>query len=281
MTLEDLETIKPTVFKENAVYEPQWLDDTVQVLDLGGQVSFLQNHLDKKNFEHRELIIFVVDVQNMAQIEQAKEYFTHIVTILKTLQTLPIVLVLLHKVDPALKNTLDQNIQQYTMICTEVLKDFKPNIFLTSIYDNSIYEALLSMIMKAAHILVINFSLRLVDTSTWSIHDKTTAQETEEYLNQLGRKQGSEVRKKWIEMMILQKQLDVLPGNLICSVDTLNDKQIQLEIDIDDISLSSMTYSSAKCLEIYLKEFFDALYFKTTAIESTNEKLTLIIESYV
>ena len=137
----ELKAIKPTVAKERSVFSPSWFIETINVLDLAGQQQYLNTHITPANFEHKDAILTVVDVQNLDQLPQVKTYFEKVAALVKTIEVKPYLVFFMHKYDPEKHNILEKNTQAYENLCQDVFRDLEPHIFLTTIYDTSLFEA--------------------------------------------------------------------------------------------------------------------------------------------
>ncbi len=131
-----MDNIKPTVGIEREQLEV--FGFPVITWDLGGQAKFRQEYLSKKNvkiFENSDSLFYVIDTMNEARFEEALQYFTDILEIIEPLDTRPELVLLIHKIDPNIRNDPE------TQDSINMVKDlftaagYDLTIHITSIYD--------------------------------------------------------------------------------------------------------------------------------------------------
>jgi small GTP-binding protein len=131
-----MDNIKPTVGIEREQLEV--FGFPVITWDLGGQAKFRQEYLSKNNtkiFENSDSLFYVIDAMNEARFEEALQYFTEILEIIETLDTRPDLVLLIHKIDPNIRDTPE------TQDSISMVKDlftaagYDLTIYITSIYD--------------------------------------------------------------------------------------------------------------------------------------------------
>jgi small GTP-binding protein len=151
--LASFHALKPTV-SFNVKEEFTILGVPVKIWDLGGQKQYRDEYLEKKGFIFGEtnLIFFVVDVQDTNRYSQAVEYFTKAVDFLIKIGLTPIIMVLLHKVDPEIKGTkkIRDNLQIIRGHFSSIPASIKIDFFETSIYDrDNLSRSFIAGIFKA------------------------------------------------------------------------------------------------------------------------------------
>ncbi|KAH3732733.1 GTPase-interacting protein 2 [Pelomyxa schiedti] len=134
---------------------PQVLTPLVcfQMWDFPGQPEYIQT-VDPLVFGPGcSAIIFVVDAQNPDQYEKALEMLSYIITTTHPLNNRVNFEVFIHKVDSISDdNKLDhqrnfmERIQEF--LAANSIHDVQPSVYLTSVYDHSVYEAFSKVIQK-------------------------------------------------------------------------------------------------------------------------------------
>lgn len=143
--LEQLQNIKPTIFKTINNVSDTYVEHNFTMIDLGGQEIYLQQHLSDNNlFKNLNTIIFVIDLQNEKKKISTQKYFQEVLNILHENNEKPFISVFLHKFDPELHLDLDQNIHFWFNWLDQSFNKFSLpfSYYLTSILDNSAREAL-------------------------------------------------------------------------------------------------------------------------------------------
>ncbi len=111
------------------------------IWDFGGKLEYRYSYLQdpEEYFVQCDLIIFVVDIQDEARYDEAKEYFSQILEIMLFLNEIPYYLILLHKMDPDCRQDpkFSQKITQLKRSYTELLEENKQNF---EIIESSIYN---------------------------------------------------------------------------------------------------------------------------------------------
>lgn len=253
LPLKEVGTIRPTMFKEFSEVEPAWTSENVDVLDLGGQAGFLEQHLTKDNFD-KDLVLFVVDLQNLKQVGPAAKYFARIQDIMLQLPKQPKTALFFHKYDPESAPALQVNILHYTQQCLTALSKLNPQTYLTSIFDRSIFQAITTLFIQLSQGDALKLGMSLINPSSWALDQIESKFEGEQYLRVLGTQQGRLLRDTWVKL--IQEKATIKPGEGELRYDfTGEGDQIKLRID-----LSSLPEKSHE--ELYLSAFFGS-YFRT------------------
>lgn len=137
-----LEKIRPTVDKWIANYNSS-SDERFTIYDLGGQEQYRKKHLqDETLFSNLRCVIFVVDVQNLGNVEEVLGYYSKVLGRVREAGETPHIAVFLHKVDPDRRFDLYPNIRQWLNHLRPLFSGYYVNWYLTSIKDDSAREAM-------------------------------------------------------------------------------------------------------------------------------------------
>lgn len=259
-SVEDLD-VRPTIFKEHTQVQPSWIEDKVNIIDLGGQQSYLKVHANHENFVHTKIVIFVVDVQDVhpERLEQTKLYFRQITEVINELSTKPEVGYFIHKYDPDRKVNLEKNTSQYLKICKNVLQDLNPTVYLTSIYDNSLYQSLITLMMRVSYDQAIILGLSKVDPDTWNLNEMTNKNQTHQKLFDLGNNLGVKIRNMWIELALSGESISQVSKKINFEINAENSKSYKLQIKNADKLPYNDFLSAFDCFEIFFKAFIHHL----------------------
>ena len=148
--LDQLENIKPTIFKSINNIEDNFLNHNFTLIDLGGQETYLQQHLlDDQLFLNLNTIIFVLDLQNEKKSSSTKKYFRDVLEILSLNKQKPFISVFLHKYDPELRLQMESTVEYWFNWLDSLFSEYllPYSYYLTSIKDNSARESLARTIM--------------------------------------------------------------------------------------------------------------------------------------
>jgi len=138
--------IKPTIDVEISQKFQDFLNQSFLIMDFGGQVAYRKHYLtlDKYYLMWKEMtaLIFVVDLQDPATFETARNYLREVWNIVSKINERPPRLaIFFHKYDPPKREELNSNIQQCLIQFREFL-DFA-TFYLTTIEDSSCNLALI------------------------------------------------------------------------------------------------------------------------------------------
>ncbi len=136
-----MDNIKPTVGIERT--EIKIFGISVLAWDLGGQQKFRQEYLkNPKNFENTDSLFFVIDALNSSRYDEALQYFTEILEIIEKLDTRPQIVLLIHKIDPNIREDPNNAVIIETLKQLFFTAGYQLSVFTTSIYDRqTIIEA--------------------------------------------------------------------------------------------------------------------------------------------
>ncbi|MFX1294988.1 MAG: ADP-ribosylation factor-like protein [Promethearchaeota archaeon] len=111
----------------------------IKIWDLGGQKQYRDEYLSKKGFIFGEtnLIFYVIDVQDTKRFAETVDYFEKSMEFLIKLGLRPIIIILLHKTDPEIKN--NSKIRKNIDILKEHFSEL-PSLIKVKFYETSIYD---------------------------------------------------------------------------------------------------------------------------------------------
>lgn len=136
--IDDLTKLKPT--KRVHRREIKTKDMLLYLWDFGGQTKYRHEYLKNPGsyFLSVDLLIYVIDVQDYERYDESFSYLEQLLGVLKTLEENPNLLILIHKLDPDVRD--EPEVQLNVEFLKENLKDMLMNedfdyeIYLTSIY---------------------------------------------------------------------------------------------------------------------------------------------------
>lgn len=239
----------------------------VSAWDLGGQEEYRKAFLQKNIlFEETDLIIFVVDVKDSKNFENAFDYYQKILEILTELNqsSSPPIIIILNKVDPDTKNTpeIRKNIKILTDIFQEGSTNFKVDFFETSIYD------------EWSLINAFSYGLRLLSTKTEMLSQNLAefAQKIlanaiillnqngyliAEYADEISAYSCQSISTQCMYMYLVLKERNLIPEKI--TVDLQDQFIVFREVDIEDeqffIIFSSKDASTLDLFNEYLPKF--------------------------
>ena len=234
-SVDELQYIRPTIFKEKTETHIQAIDEPIYVLDLGGQESYLAKHTDQNNFKDLDFLIYVVDIQDLTRMGKTKEYFVSILDTIKDLNIKPLISIMFHKYDPEKRQTLEENLVKYYLFVTEIFKDIKPIINLTSIFDNTSNIALSRLILKRSFPSVIKLGLEHLSTEILNIGHYTQNDDLLSYLSESGKTYGIAIRDTWLKQLLTEKSNNnpvTEKGNVKFDLETVNNRVTTVSINI-------------------------------------------------
>ncbi|MBA7605516.1 hypothetical protein ES703_12649 [subsurface metagenome] len=149
--------LSPTRGAQRRIFN--FLGKEISEWDLGGQLAYRIAYLKNpgKYFEGTEIAIYVIDIQNKSRIPEATSYFKDVIEQFKELEIEPPIYVFLHKFDPALRRSAQNEMELLIIDLKDKLRDTKYKeiyYYETSIYDFSsiitaMSEILLSLYPKS------------------------------------------------------------------------------------------------------------------------------------
>jgi len=113
----------------------------LMIWDFGGQEFHRQDYLKnpEEYFLHIDLIIYVIDIQDSERYDESLEYFEKILEIIRYFKENPYVLVLLHKSDPDIRQSVDFQINN-EMISEIISTSLSERNFNFELIQSSIYN---------------------------------------------------------------------------------------------------------------------------------------------
>ncbi|MFX0105453.1 MAG: ADP-ribosylation factor-like protein [Candidatus Hodarchaeota archaeon] len=176
--------LSPTRGAQKRVFD--FLGKEISEWDLGGQLSYRIAYLKNpgKYFEGTEIAIYVIDIQNKPRIPEAISYFKDVIKQFKELEIEPPIYVFLHKYDPALRRSAQNEMEAVVIELKDKLRaatDYKELYYYeTSIYDfgsiiSAMSEILLSLYPKSELIekTIIEFSKKVDSEGVVIIDDNS------------------------------------------------------------------------------------------------------------
>lgn len=149
--------LSPTRGAQRRIFN--FLGKEISEWDLGGQLAYRIAYLKNpgKYFEGTEIAIYVIDIQNKSRIPEATSYFKDVIEQFKELEIEPPIYVFLHKFDPALRRSAQNEMELLIIDLKDKLRNTKYKeiyYYETSIYDfgsiiTAMSEILLSLYPKS------------------------------------------------------------------------------------------------------------------------------------
>ncbi len=129
LDLETFEKLSPTLGVGREIIQKYGMDHIV--LDMGGQESYRKQYIQnaERYFLNVEFIMFVIDVQDPNRFQEAQNYFLEIINLLEVLKEQPEILVIIHKVDPDIRD------KKETQDAIQVLKNQYNEILQSKNFD--------------------------------------------------------------------------------------------------------------------------------------------------
>ena len=107
--------IEPTKGAQRRMFE--FLGKTISEWDLGGQqtyrIAYLKN--PTKYFAETEVLIYVIDIRNIARIQESLSYLSDVIEEFKKLEIEPPIFIFFHKYDPALTRNSYEEIDRLVL----------------------------------------------------------------------------------------------------------------------------------------------------------------------
>ncbi len=149
--------LSPTRGAQKRIFD--FLGKEISEWDLGGQLSYRIAYLKNpgKYFDGTEIAIYVIDIQNKPRLPEAISYFKDVIEQFKELEIEPPIYVFLHKFDPALRRSAQNEMESLVIDLKDKLRASKYKeiyYYETSIYDfgsiiTAMSEILLSLYPKS------------------------------------------------------------------------------------------------------------------------------------
>lgn len=264
-TIGETKNILPTILKEVSVFNNSPLvEEQITICDLGGQTAFLDTHLNEDNFINQDLVIFVVNVQQINEYDQNISYFTKIQSILQNLPNESLVSIFLHKYDPILiaqlHNTTKKYIQFFSSYFETPIK--KLQIFCTSVFDSSLIQAMLGLILQITHDKALLLGLNMINLPNIlpDLNKCQTTIDSEQYIRIMGSRFAQKVKDTWFQLILKSKKPTkiIKKGNLVYNLSDV-EKNLKIIISNDNIPFNQY-YDPNQTLSMYFKEFLSAFY---------------------
>ncbi|HMF34918.1 MAG TPA: ADP-ribosylation factor-like protein [Candidatus Lokiarchaeia archaeon] len=135
--IEEVKQLQPTV--RVAYSRTDFLGNTVNFWDMGGQVKFRNQYLKKVDyyFSDVDVLYYVIDIQDFDRFDDSLAYFTSIFNYLTHVNHFVPVVVCFHKFDPEIQTNEDIRcaVDEWQELITERFPDWFFLFAETSIYD--------------------------------------------------------------------------------------------------------------------------------------------------
>ncbi|MHA1213760.1 MAG: ADP-ribosylation factor-like protein [Candidatus Hodarchaeales archaeon] len=146
---EQLKSIRPTVDYNIFNSFLDVLKTQITIFDLGGQTQYIEKHLiDQSKWKGATAIIFMVDMQEPEIFDDSFNYLMNIIKLLKEQGETPFIGLLAHKYDPEKIGELQPNLLKMLKAFRGLFEWPRYSVFLTSIYDESLYLAFMRIIAR-------------------------------------------------------------------------------------------------------------------------------------
>ncbi|UCC18295.1 MAG: hypothetical protein JSV62_09270 [Promethearchaeota archaeon] len=175
--------LSPTRGAQRRIFD--FLGKEISEWDLGGQAAYRIAYLKNpgKYFEGTEIAIYVIDIQNKPRIPEAVGYFKDVIEQFKKLEIEPPIYVFLHKYDPALRRSAQNEMEALIIDLKDKIRaiEYKELYYYeTSIYDfgsiiTAMSEILLSLYPKSELIekTIIEFAKKVDSEGVVVIDDNS------------------------------------------------------------------------------------------------------------
>ncbi|MFW9785682.1 MAG: ADP-ribosylation factor-like protein [Candidatus Heimdallarchaeota archaeon] len=175
--------LSPTRGAQRRIFD--FLGKEISEWDLGGQLAYRIAYLKNpgKYFEGTEIAIYVIDIQNKKRIPEAISYFKDVIEQFNKLEIRPPIYIFLHKYDPALRRSAQNEIEAVIINIKDKLREteYKETYYYeTSIYDfgsiiNAMSEILLTLYPKSELIekTIIEFAKKVDSEGVVIIDDNS------------------------------------------------------------------------------------------------------------
>lgn len=225
-TQDQINNIRPTINKQVNSFKDSLVNHNFNLIDLGGQVQYVEMHLKDPNlFNGVHTLIFVIDVQDEKRIDFARHYLLDIIKKMESQTEKPYISIFLHKYDPEEQKNLGSKVQNWIQWLDKNLstQEIQFTYYFTSIKDNSARESFARTLLLTLPYWFLAFSIKedLIIRSLNSLFpiikelDKTLSNQdnnilTKELFQQsvlFGFATTQIIIKKWINHL-LKKNLD-------------------------------------------------------------------------
>ena len=154
-TDERLKSIQPTIGIETSKNLVSYLQESIMVMDYGGQDAYRKKYLqDNNNWINICTLIYVIDIQDKDSFVNSYNYLKAVwEKIISLNSSVPYLFLYFHKYDETLKKSLDGNIQEIFVLFKDYIK--RSTLFFTSIDDNTSIRAIIKTLFLSLPSLVI------------------------------------------------------------------------------------------------------------------------------
>ena len=137
--LEIINNLNPTMGVNRVMLTK--FDITYSIFDMGGQRIYRMDYIKnaQRYFIDVSMIVYVIDVQDPSNFEKSLNYLKDVLDVLKILNEAPEFLVILHKVDPDIKNNKEIK-ERIEFLKNEIDSIFQKESFSCEIISYSIYN---------------------------------------------------------------------------------------------------------------------------------------------
>jgi GTPase SAR1 family protein len=146
---DKLRSIRPTV--DYSIFNSflEEIKSELTIFDLGGQDQYIKKHLiDVSKWKGASAIIFVVDMHKPGEFGAANQYLNEIMSIVRDLGESPFIGLFAHKYDPDKVGDLQLSLTQFLKTFKGLFKWSKYSVFMSSIYDDSLYLAFMRTLIR-------------------------------------------------------------------------------------------------------------------------------------
>ncbi|MFW9994519.1 MAG: ADP-ribosylation factor-like protein [Candidatus Odinarchaeota archaeon] len=205
--INEIEKLVPTMLYTVNAPKVTYIEEEITLLDLGGQAKFREQYLkDPSLFRDIRTAIFVVDVTQPERIDEVEEYFQAIIEVINlATEKIPVIGVLLHKYDPDKKKTLQSNLGIFITRLYPILHSIGGVFHLTSIYDDSVIDAMVNILFLSLPDKVFERTLSVSELNTLikrilkeADEENKSGQELYRFAIPFGNAIGKKFREKWI-----------------------------------------------------------------------------------
>ncbi len=256
-----LGTLAPTKGIERSIFKI--FGYQVSAWDLGGQETYRKSYLQKNIFfEETDLILYCVDVKDYKNYELAIDYYRKILEILSELDQSPPIIILLHKIDPDIRNSDDirQNVELLMKLFQKVSEGFEIEFFETSIYDEWTLINAFSYGLRKLSTKTEVLSRHLADFAKKILANAIILMNHSGYLlaeyasNELSAFSCQSISTQSMYMYLIMKERDIIPEKI--TVDLKNEFIVFKEVTIGDENFFLIFSSKVtRSLELFNENF--------------------------
>ncbi len=143
--------------------------------DLGGQEVYRKDYINQPEiyFTDVDMIIYVIDIQDTARLEESAKYFNDLLDLFKELEEYPPIQICLHKSDPDFRKSLtfEQNINKIKEFFDPIIKKFDD--VSADYFDTTIYQKNSVMLMFSSALKKISHTSDIIDNILKEFVEKT------------------------------------------------------------------------------------------------------------